>query len=148
MLDGKMWALPVTQGLLVGTSMFIAIPSIMVFLSLVLRPGLNRWANMLLGVIYTAGFGRPPRSNRKDRTLSRDGRYRSRRKGNLCVPSHICVPPHLHCGTTHKLRFSLFMDAQVAIITTLRLLMATACSRTRRLRRISLSSAFIVESSV
>ena len=53
MLDGKMWGLPVTQGLLVGTSAFIAIPSIMVFLSLVLRPGLNRWANILFGVIYT-----------------------------------------------------------------------------------------------
>ncbi len=54
MLDGKMWGLPVTQGLLVGTSAFIAIPSIMVFLSLVLRPGLNRWANILFGGIYTA----------------------------------------------------------------------------------------------
>ena len=39
MLDGNMWALPVTQGLLVGTSMFIAIPSLMVFLSLVLQAG-------------------------------------------------------------------------------------------------------------
>ena len=56
MLDGKMWALPVTQGLLVGTSMFIAIPSIMVFLSLVLRPGLNRWANIIFGVIYTGSM--------------------------------------------------------------------------------------------
>ena len=53
MLDGKMWGLPVTQGLLVGTSAFIAIPSIMVFLSLALRPGLNRWANILFGVFYT-----------------------------------------------------------------------------------------------
>ena len=53
MLDGKMWGTPVTQGLLVGTSMFIAIPSIMVFLSLVLKSGLNRWANILFGVFYT-----------------------------------------------------------------------------------------------
>ncbi len=53
MLDGKMWGLPVTQGLLLGTSAFIAIPSIMVFLSLALRPGLNRLANILFGVIYT-----------------------------------------------------------------------------------------------
>ena len=36
-----------------ATSAFIAIPSIMVFLSLVLRPGINRWANILFGVIYT-----------------------------------------------------------------------------------------------
>ena len=54
MLDGKMWGTPVTQGLLVATSAFIAIPSVMIFLSLVLRPDLNRWANILFGVIYTA----------------------------------------------------------------------------------------------
>lgn len=53
MLDGKMWGAPVTQGLLAGTSAFIAIPSIMVFLSLVLRPHLNRWANIIFGVFYT-----------------------------------------------------------------------------------------------
>ncbi len=53
MLEGKMWSLPVTQGLLLGTSIMMAIPSVMVFLSLALRPGLNRWANILLGVIYT-----------------------------------------------------------------------------------------------
>ena len=54
MLDGNMWATPVTQWLLVGTSMFIVIPSTMVFLSLVLRPGLNRWANIIFGTFYTA----------------------------------------------------------------------------------------------
>jgi len=53
MLDGKMWSLPVTQGLLVGTSIIVAIPSVMVFLSLTLRPSLNRWANILFGVFYT-----------------------------------------------------------------------------------------------
>jgi len=53
MLEGKMWSLPVTQGLLLGTSIMMTIPSVMVFLSLALRPGLNRWANILLGVIYT-----------------------------------------------------------------------------------------------
>ncbi len=54
MLEGKMWSLPVTQGLLLGTSIFMTIPAVMVFLSLALKPGLNRWANILLGVIYTA----------------------------------------------------------------------------------------------
>ncbi len=54
MLEGKMWSLPVTQELLLGTSIFMAIPAVMVFLSLVVRPGLNRWANILFGGIYTA----------------------------------------------------------------------------------------------
>ena len=54
MLEGKMGPLgPTTQGLLVGTSVMMAIPSVMVYLSLALRPNLNRWANIILGVIYT-----------------------------------------------------------------------------------------------
>ena len=53
MLEGNMWSTPVTQGLLVGTSAIIVVPSLMVFLSLVLKPSLNRWANILFGVFYT-----------------------------------------------------------------------------------------------
>ncbi len=54
MLDGMMWSTPVTQGLLVGTSIIIAIPSLMVFLSLVLKPNLNRWLNIICAVSYAA----------------------------------------------------------------------------------------------
>lgn len=54
MLDGKMWGTPVTQWLLVGTSIVIAIPALMVFLSLVLKPALNRWLNIILSVFYIA----------------------------------------------------------------------------------------------
>ena len=54
MLEGKMWSLPVTQGLLLGSSIMMAIPAVMVFLSLALRPGLNRWLNIICGVFYTA----------------------------------------------------------------------------------------------
>ncbi len=54
MLEGKMWSLPVTQGLLLGTSIMMAIPGVMVFLSLALRPDLNRWLNIICGVFYTA----------------------------------------------------------------------------------------------
>jgi Family of unknown function (DUF6326) len=54
MLEGKMGPLgPTTQGVLLGTSVMMAIPSVMVFLSLVLKPNLNRWVNIILGVIYT-----------------------------------------------------------------------------------------------
>jgi len=54
MLEGKMGPLgPTTQGVLLGTSVMMAIPSVMIFLSLVLKPTLNRWVNIVLGIIYT-----------------------------------------------------------------------------------------------
>jgi hypothetical protein len=54
MLSGRMGPLgPTTQGILLGTSAMMAIPSPMVFPSLVLRPRLNRWLNVVLGTIYT-----------------------------------------------------------------------------------------------
>jgi len=54
MLEGKMGPLgPTTQGVLLGTAILMAIPAVMVFLSLVLRAKLNRWVNIILGVIFT-----------------------------------------------------------------------------------------------
>jgi hypothetical protein len=54
MLEGKMMPLgPATQGILVGTSIMMAVPSAMVFLSLALKANVNRWLNIILGVIYT-----------------------------------------------------------------------------------------------
>ena len=54
MLQGKMPPFgPVTQGILVGTSAMMAIPSVMIFLSLALKPKLNRLLNIILGIIYT-----------------------------------------------------------------------------------------------
>ena len=55
MLDGNMGPLgKTTQNILLGTSFMMAIPSLMVFLSLVLKPAVSRWLNILLGSIYTA----------------------------------------------------------------------------------------------
>ena len=55
MLEGRMGPLgATTQGILVGTSLMMAIPSVMVFLTLVLPPGPCRWANIILGVLYSA----------------------------------------------------------------------------------------------
>lgn len=55
MLDGTMGPLgPTTQGVLVGTSLMMAIPSVMVFLSLILPPSACRWVNIVLGVLYSA----------------------------------------------------------------------------------------------
>lgn len=54
MLDGRMEPLgQTTQAMLVGTSLMMAIPSVMVFLSLALKPKLNRQVNIVLGAIYT-----------------------------------------------------------------------------------------------
>jgi hypothetical protein len=54
MLEGKIPPLgAVTQGVLVGTSLMMVIPSVMVFLSLALKADLNRWVNIILGVVYS-----------------------------------------------------------------------------------------------
>lgn len=45
---------PATPGLLVGLSIMMAVPSLMVALSLLLPPSLCRWTNVLLGLVYTA----------------------------------------------------------------------------------------------
>jgi len=53
MLDGRMGPLgPTTQGVLLGTSLLMAIPSLMVFLSLVLPAVLCRWIQVVLGTAY------------------------------------------------------------------------------------------------
>ncbi|MEO6914092.1 MAG: DUF6326 family protein [Candidatus Baltobacteraceae bacterium] len=55
MLQGRMDPFgAVTQNVLLGTSAMLAIPALMVFLSLALMPALNRWLNIVLGVLYTA----------------------------------------------------------------------------------------------
>lgn len=52
MLAGQGPIGPVSQGALVITSILLAVPGIMVFLSLVLPPKINRWLNISLGVFY------------------------------------------------------------------------------------------------
>ena len=42
-----------TQGGLLGTAVLLAVPSVMVFLPLVLPPRINRWVNIVLGVFFT-----------------------------------------------------------------------------------------------
>ncbi|HET6330050.1 MAG TPA: DUF6326 family protein [Holophagaceae bacterium] len=54
MLDGRMGPLgPTTQGVLLGTSALLAVPCVMVALSLLLTPRVNRVVNFVLGVVYT-----------------------------------------------------------------------------------------------
>jgi hypothetical protein len=55
MMEGKMAPLgPATQEVLLFTSVSMAIPAVMIFLSLALMASLNRWLNMILGAVYTA----------------------------------------------------------------------------------------------
>jgi hypothetical protein len=55
MLEGLMAPLgPVTQGVLLGTSVMLVIPALMIFLSVALPPRPCRWLNVVFGVVYTA----------------------------------------------------------------------------------------------
>ena len=53
MIKGLMGPFPVTQASLIVASILMIIPAVMVFLSLTLKPTVNRWANITLGVLYT-----------------------------------------------------------------------------------------------
>ncbi len=54
MLQGEMSLGTVTQGMLFGTSILMAVPSLMIFLSLVLAPAISRWLNIAAGLVYTS----------------------------------------------------------------------------------------------
>jgi len=54
-LNGQFFGVgPTTQGVLFGASLMLAIPSLMIFLSVALPPVLNRWLNIVAGLAYTA----------------------------------------------------------------------------------------------
>jgi hypothetical protein len=54
MLDGGGPIGPVNQGALIQVALLLAVPGLMVFLSLVLWPQLCRWLNIVLGAFYAA----------------------------------------------------------------------------------------------
>ncbi len=49
---GKIFAFSIGQGFLLGVTLYIALPSLMVFLSLVLPVKVTRMANLVLAVLY------------------------------------------------------------------------------------------------
>ena len=53
MMKGLMGPFPVTQISLLVASILMIIPAVMVFLSLTLKPTVNRWANITLGLLYS-----------------------------------------------------------------------------------------------
>lgn len=54
MIAGKTGLGPVTQTSLMGMAAMMAVPSLMVILSLVLPATVNRWVNIILGTVYAA----------------------------------------------------------------------------------------------
>ena len=51
---GKIAGFQINQVFLLAVSIYILIPSAMVFLALVLKPEINRWANLIISVAYFA----------------------------------------------------------------------------------------------
>jgi hypothetical protein len=49
---GTISGIEITQTFLLATSVYVAIASLMIFLTLVLRPTLSRWANIVLPILY------------------------------------------------------------------------------------------------
>jgi hypothetical protein len=51
-IAGKVSGIKITEDFLFAVSVYIAIASLMVFLSLVLKPKVNRWTNIVLPILY------------------------------------------------------------------------------------------------
>ena len=49
---GEIGGFTVNQSFLLGTTVYVVIPSLMVFCALILRPRVNRVANIALGIVY------------------------------------------------------------------------------------------------
>ena len=55
-MAGKVAGNQVDQVFLMFTAVYVTIPSLMVFLSLVLKPQVNRWTNIVLAIVYAASI--------------------------------------------------------------------------------------------
>lgn len=51
-LGGSVDGRQINQAFLLFTTVYILIPSLMVFLSLVLKPAINRWTNIIVATVY------------------------------------------------------------------------------------------------
>ena len=51
-ISGQVSGIEITQVFLLGASVYIAIASVMIFLSLVLRPTISRWTNIVLPILF------------------------------------------------------------------------------------------------
>ena len=55
-IAGEVGGMQMTHELLLFMAMLMVIPSVMVFLSLTLKYSVNRWANIIFGIVFV-GFG-------------------------------------------------------------------------------------------
>jgi Family of unknown function (DUF6326) len=55
-IGGEISGIQITQAFLFVVSVYIAIASVMVFLSLVLKPNVNRWTNIVLPILYVVSI--------------------------------------------------------------------------------------------
>jgi Family of unknown function (DUF6326) len=55
-MGGEIAGFRISQGFLFAVSLYIAIASVMVFLTLVLRPAVARWVNVVLAVLYAVSI--------------------------------------------------------------------------------------------
>jgi hypothetical protein len=55
-VGGEISGIEITQAFLLVVSVYIGIASMMVFLSLVLNPRVNRWTNTVLPIVYIASI--------------------------------------------------------------------------------------------
>jgi Family of unknown function (DUF6326) len=55
-IGGKISGIEITQTFLFAVSVYIAIASVMIFLSLILKPAANRWANIVLAILYVVSI--------------------------------------------------------------------------------------------
>jgi len=53
LIIGKAGSFQITQSFLLISAVIMAIPSVMIFLSLALKASVNRWVNIILGIIYS-----------------------------------------------------------------------------------------------
>ena len=55
-MAGEISGMAITQVFLFAVSLYVAVASVMVFLSLVLSPGVNRWTNIVLPPLYVVSI--------------------------------------------------------------------------------------------
>jgi hypothetical protein len=51
-MAGVVWQFDITQAWALSAMVLMAIPTLMIFLSLALTAGINRWTNIIVGVLY------------------------------------------------------------------------------------------------
>ena len=64
-IAGEISGIEITPVFLFGISVYIAIASVMIFLSLVLRPSVNRWTNIVLPILYVVSIVARPSVKRR-----------------------------------------------------------------------------------